>query len=274
MNFKTTIFPFGISHRSDRCVGWLLFFVFLITITSIVEAQSSDSLTMQAVNTTDAAGRKQGLWRIKNKNNTIEEGKYVNGKKEGEWTATFASGSKKHILTYVAGLPKGKALFFYEDGQVMEEGTWDVSHWKGKYTFYHRDGQLAYQFNFNDAGKRDGLQQYFHENGKLKYSGTWVEGAPNGTVEVYNEEGEKTAERVYDEGTFTASRKTVVTDQSNSNAPLFDGTGNFTLLNKNGTIDRRGTFKNGYLIDGEIYEYDQSGKRTRVVKYKNGNPVE
>lgn len=258
-----TTLSIGLSQAAKSALNRLMMILlFLAPIVSY--AQDSEI----PINTTDASGMKQGLWRIKSKNNTIEEGYYINGKKDGVWTATYPSGTKKHAITYINGLPKGPATFYYENGLVMEEGTWDVNHWEGSYSFFHPNGKPAYKFNFNNDGKRVGEQLYFHENGNLKYVGTWENGKPDGAVEVFNEQGLKTSERIYNEGEFS---KNIRTQESQRNKQsTFTGTGDFTLYNMNGDIDKKGYFKGGKLINGDIYIYNQQNELVRVESYKEG----
>ncbi len=242
--------------------------LFLLASPLLCHGQNDLQKETTTINSTDNAGLKQGLWRSKSKNNVVEEGNYINGKKDGVWTATYPTGKKKHAITFANGLPKGPATFYYENGQIMEQGIWEVNHWKGSYTFYHTNGKPAYQFNFNDAGKREGVQHYFHENGNLKYAGTWEDGKPDGAVEVFNEQGAKVSERLYNEGEFSKSIKN--TKSQEDTQATFTGTGEFTLYNLNGNIDKKGYFKAGKLINGELHIYNQQNELIRVETYTNG----
>ncbi len=234
----------------------------------LLQGQNNPQNEVTTINMTDAAGLKQGVWRTKNKKNIEEEGHYTNGKKDGVWTATYPNGKKKHAITFVNGLPKGPATFYYENGEIMEQGIWDVNHWKGSYTFYHTNGKPAYQFNFNDAGKREGVQHYFHENGNLKYSGIWEDGKPDGAIEVFDEQGAKVSERLYNEGEFSKNIKN--TEPKENQQATFTGTGDFTLYNLNGQVDKKGYFKEGKLINGELYIYNPQNELIRVETYKDG----
>ena len=247
-------------------------FLIVIVMPTVVCGQNNQSASTATINMTDATGQKQGFWRIKQKNNSIEEGLYVNGKKDGEWRAFFPNGTTKYCITFVNGLPKGSAVFYYEDGQVMEQGVWDVNHWTGNYTFYHPNGKPAYQFNFNDAGKREGDQLYYYDNGNLKYSGRWDDGKPHGSVDVYNEKGIHISERIYEEGEFSKTVKTKEIQQDEFSN--FTGTGHFTLYNLDGSIAKKGNFKSGKLIDGENYIYNAQNELIRVDRYKDGIKTE
>lgn len=219
-------------------------------------------------------GLREGYWRIEGKNGKTEEGNYTNGKKDGEWKTTNANGQLKNIITYVKGEAIGKAIFYFDDGKVMEEGYWNIDHWEGAYGRYHENGNKACQFNYDNRGRRQGQQLYFHENGKVMYDGVWFQGKINGTLSVYNDKGQKTMERIYDEsGKFQGSEDIVPTTQPVDPYAEFKGTGKFTLFNIDGTVGRKGQFVNGELIDGEIYIYNESGKKIRTDVYKGGKKI-
>ncbi len=260
----------------SRCVAQVtkqhyFYLAIILTLTPLhTKAQDDEQPQPQYTNTTDAAGKRQGLWLVKGKNNTLEAGNYINGKKDGVWVTTLASGAKKHELTFKNGLPQGKAIFYYEDGGIMESGEWNINHWKGEYTFYHKNGQIAYKFNFNDAGKRIGKQLYFHENGNLKYSGTWIDGKPDGAIEIFNEEGAKVSERIYADGEFSQNVKTASAEKDQKSYGVFDDTGQFTLFNNKGKISRKGYFEKGKLINGTEYIYSEDNQLIKTIKYSNG----
>lgn len=219
-------------------------------------------------------GLREGFWRIEGKNGKTEEGNYAAGKKNGEWKTTNANGQLKSIITYVKGEAIGKAIFYFDDGKIMEEGYWNIDHWEGSYDRYHENGNKACQFNYDNRGRRQGQQLYFHENGKVMYDGVWFQGKINGTLSVYNDKGQKTMERTYDEsGKFQGSEDIVPLTQTVDPFASFTGTGTFTLFNVDGTVGRKGQFVQGKLIDGEIYIYNESGKRIRTDVYKGGNKI-
>ena len=49
------------------------------------------------------------------------------------------------------------------NGKLSEEGLWQNNVWVGAYKYYYENGQMAYEFNYNSQGKREGPQKYYHE---------------------------------------------------------------------------------------------------------------
>ena len=241
--------------------------LFLLMAAPIIMAQNDE--TNRVVD-----GLREGYWRIEGKNGKLEEGNYKSGKKDGEWKTTNANGQLKSVITFVNGEAIGKAIFYFDDGKVMEEGYWNIDHWEGSYERYHENGNKACQFTYDNRGRRQGQQLYFHENGKVMYDGVWFQGKINGTLSVYNDKGQKTMERVYDEtGKFQGSEDIIPTVQPADPYAEFKGTGTFTLFNVDGTVGRKGHFVNGTLINGEIYIYNENGKRIRTDVYKDGKKI-
>lgn len=221
---------------------------------------------------TDDKGFKQGLWRIEGKKNSYEEGVFVDGKKSGIWKGYFASGKLRHEITYLNGLARGAAVFYFEDGNVNEQGYWDVNHWEGDYKYYYENGQMAYHFQFNENGKREGAQRYYHENGVLKYQGNWLNGKTEGAIRIYNSKGQLESVRNYVNGKFASSEEQVLPADESMEA--FDGTGTFTLYDKQGLMRQKGYFEDGNFIRGEWYRYDEQGKLKYTDIYFDGVKTE
>ena len=77
-------------------------------------------------------GKKNGLWRTRQKNGKTQEGSYIAGRKDGEWKTTRADGTTESIVTFSNGVARGRAIYFYSDGKtIMEEGIWNIDHWEG-----------------------------------------------------------------------------------------------------------------------------------------------
>jgi len=66
--------------------------------------------------------------------------------------------------------------------------------------------------------------------------------------------------------------KEVKTNQ-NKDIGVFTGNGHNVTYTKDRKIEREGDWKDGKLIDGKRYYYDESGKLTKTSVYKNGNIV-
>ncbi len=260
----------------------LLFLAFAAPSLSFGQEQSTQENINQTID-----GKKQGFWIVAGKNGKTDEGHYVDGKKDGKWTTKAADGTVRSIVTFVNGIPKGEATYYYPDGSLMESGIWNIDHWEGGYSQYYESGAKKCEFTYNNKGHREGEQKYYHENGKVMMEGTWTDGKITSTVSVYDENGNKTQERHYDEnGKSTgvtnietpAEGKQTNTQNSKSNTTAqkkkqFNDSGTMTLYNKDGKREQSGEFVNGKLINGERYFYNSAGKLVRTEKVKNGKTV-
>ncbi len=249
------------------------------------------------INKTDANGLKQGYWIVYYPNTTVkkEEGKYVNGKKEGLWKFYYPSGKIKQEVTYKNNRPNGFVRIYYENGNVSEEGIWKGNKWVGKYKYYHKNGKLAYDWNYNENGKRDGIQKYYYENGNIMIEGNWKNGKENGVLREYDENGNLKVEKVFNDGKmdvnsvkiYSAEKKTqnkeekqqpkVVTEQKTQkqkDLEYFRDSGFKRLYNTKGQITAEGEFDKGKLINGKKYFYDNDGNLLKINIYKNGKLVD
>jgi antitoxin component YwqK of YwqJK toxin-antitoxin module len=243
-----------------------------------IDAQPTNPLPGDTINVTDAANLKQGMWITYDASGQIiiEKGQYINNKKEGVWIRNYPNGNRKHEITFKNGIANGPAKFFFDNGQLWESGTWVVNKWVGEYVFYHPNGQKAYDWHYNTQGKRTGTQKYFHSNGKLKYTGNWDNGKTVGSLKVYDEEGKLIAERVYEDGKFEKtigrSNDSIPSEQMHTTTQ-FTGTGQHTVYNLLGQIEKSGHFVNGNLTDGYQIIYDSNGNATTRLIFEKGNLV-
>ncbi|MBI4646574.1 MAG: toxin-antitoxin system YwqK family antitoxin [Bacteroidia bacterium] len=175
------------------------------------------------INKVDANNMKQGYWIKFDNTKTIkvEEGKFVDDKKEGIWITYYADGKIKSEITYVKGKPDGYARIYYQNGNLSEEGDWKGTKWVGNYKFYYENGSTQYEWSYNNTGKRTGEQKYYHDNGNLMITGEWIDGKENGVIKEYNEKGVLIAEKSFNNGTLDpASVKDYehqnITDKNNS----------------------------------------------------------
>ncbi len=266
-----------------------LMVLFMLLFTKSLLAQ------IDTINAFDSDGKQHGYWIITEKNVKTEEGRFNHGVRTGVWKGYYPTGKIKHEITYVNGKPNGYARFYYENGNVSEEGIWKENKWVGDYKYYHPNGNVAYEWKYSETGKRTGVQKYYHENGKLMIEGEWKEGKENGTIKEYDVNGKLIAEKTFNDGQldvasvkiFTPDTKPVVQKEeekkeipvvqesktASSEVGYFDGNGFHKVYTKDGKLDREGEWKNGRLIDGKKYFYDENGKLIKTTIYKNGNVV-
>jgi antitoxin component YwqK of YwqJK toxin-antitoxin module len=252
------------------------------------------------INVTDAAGKKQGKWIYFGKdrpesgvpaNGKVEEGKYLDDRKEGIWIKYHKDGVTPALKgNYSNNRPMGQYTRYWDSGLVKEKGTFEKNVYKDSLVRYHENGKVAFQGIYNNEGKESGKIKYYYPNGQLEYEYTSTNGVLTGKATRYYENGDIKEISTYDAGgnqTKTETREPVkamvkVEDPSASKekapvvgTPKTQGVkwapnGYNKLYNKDGEIWQDGTFKNGVLFDGKVYVYDSDGILLKVKVYKNG----
>jgi len=272
---------------------------------SVAQMQDYELLNGDTINKI-VNGKRVGKWLIKagpNRNadyktgSLVEEGKYVNGRKEGLWKKYYPNGKLKSEITYISSRPKGPYTLYYKNGKVEEKGSWDRNKNTGGFKRYHPNGKIAQDFQFTASGKRTGEQKYFYENGQLRLVGSWQDGLETGQMKEYYENGDLMAVKYFNEGMMDKDRmetyaakspqadplkkqlsegkdinvKAGIADQPNQGG--FDGNGYRKLYNRDKQISKDGTFKNYRLINGKYYIYDDNGILQQIMIFKGGKYV-
>ncbi len=275
--------------------------VYFISNSSLSWSQTFQFHKSDTINRTDTYGKKHGKWIeffVDNASKIEKEGLYENNRKTGIWKTYFLNGNLKSEITYKNNQPDGYAKIYYENGKLSEEGIWKGTMWVGSYNYYHATGVKAYEWSFNENGKRSGIQKYYYENGKLLIKGEWIEGKENGTITEYFEDGSIKSEKKFDAGQFnsetskfynnkevavkevpvdtstTVKKNPEVITKTENTSQAFNGNGTHKLYNAFKKIDREGLFKNGQLVDGKRYYYNSDGVLLKTVIYKNGTVSE
>jgi antitoxin component YwqK of YwqJK toxin-antitoxin module len=275
--------------------------IFLFIICKAILAQSYDLHNNDTINFTDALGKRQGKWVIFNKmvnkpnykdDQKVEEGKYVDSKKNGIWKEFFPNNNLKSKIPYENNRPSGYAVIYNENGKIKEEGMWKNNRWVGAYKLYYDNGQVQQAFTFNSSGKREGHQQYFYENGNVMIDGNWAAGKEAGILKEYYENGDIKSEKNFNDGTVDLAnihnyepKKPIVkkvesaivlappivaqkTEKDNL-GKVFNGEGYWKLYNANKQVSKDGEFKKFFLVNGKVYFYTSDGILTRIAVYKN-----
>jgi antitoxin component YwqK of YwqJK toxin-antitoxin module len=225
------------------------------------------------------------------KTQKVEEGYYVNGRKEGTWTKFFPNGHIQLKGTYINNRPQGAYTRYYTNGQIAEQGNFESNGYKGLLLRYHQNGQLAYRANFNNQGQESGKVSYYHPNGKVALTYTVKNGQVQGQVLRYNTNGQLQSSFFVGSGGEVGALQKVSPQQispavkpnqiqSNVYPPRlsnpktkglrFVPNGYNKVYNDNDEIWMDGEFKNGQLYDGKVYDYDQDGILQKVRIYKLG----
>ena len=104
------------------------------------------------INRVDNNGLKQGRWiyygrdkkgwthRLFNSKQIVEEGFYINDKKNKTWKTYHHTNKLKSEITYINNIAKGSAKFFNTDGKIMLEGDIENKAFTGEYYIFDTNG--------------------------------------------------------------------------------------------------------------------------------------
>ena len=242
------------------------------------------------------SGRKIGYWIITgdmkpkegyNAKNKIEEGVYVNSRKNGIWIKYWPNGNVRSEINYKNGRTNGAYTTYFQNGNVEEKGSVIAGMMRGEFTLFWPNGKLRQKKKFNLNGKTDGQVLYYYPNGNKELVFESNNGVENGSASWYYENGDKKKECFFDNGTVQNSKQyellTEITnyiDEEIEMGPEIQGKfnkANNNLINNYGkTYDENknllmdGEFKDGYLYNGRHFIYDEFGLLEKIKVFKNG----
>jgi antitoxin component YwqK of YwqJK toxin-antitoxin module len=258
------------------------------------------------INQTDSRGQRQGYWIIKGSmiddhdykpETKVEEGNYVDNRKDGLWKKYWPSGKLRSEVNYESGKPMGEYKLYYDNGKLEEHSNWTNSKNTGEFKRYYSNGNPQQHFVFAENGKRNGVQRYYHENGKLAMEVNIANGNESGLLKRYNTDGSLAEEKTFENGAVkqgtakkykeattkpivasdpydaSVGKNSKVTEDKTNKAQAFKPNGFNTLYDKNGAITQVGEFIEGRLYDGKWYRYNSDGILIRVEIYKGGKYV-
>lgn len=246
-----------------------------------------NTFTQEVCNRKDEKGLKQGYWVYVGKDRPdagipadgkVDEGNYVNDRKEGIWITYHTDGfTPKFIGKFDNNRVNGKCWTFYPTGQLRTSYYSIKGQCRDSVTRYHENGVLEYEAFFNENGKENGRVNYYFPNKLLEFTYTSVNGVPTDTAYRYLESGLLKESIIYDEnGTIL---RTIIHKLNDSSIRIPEGcvTGNGfkpngynKVYNDGNEVWQDGMFKEGKLWEGKVYIYDQNGILVKVKIYKNG----
>ncbi|MFN8283715.1 MAG: hypothetical protein U0U67_10900 [Chitinophagales bacterium] len=103
--------------------------------------------------------------RVCNKK-TVEEGKFVNGKKDGVWKSWSKKGTLIRVFNYTNGVLNGTVNFYNPNGSKKFEGAFV-------------------------NGRKNGIWKFYNDKGVVIKSGNYTNGVPVGVWNVYDWKGKK-----------------------------------------------------------------------------------
>jgi len=259
--------------------------------------------TTKTINQTDKLGRKQGHWIYYGKDRPesgipadgkVEEGYYVDDRKEGEWIKYLDDGKTPKVKgIYENGRPKGQYVkgIYPSSLQPMELSNFVSNHYVDSLIRFYSNGNREYAAFYDSLGKEQGWVRFYHINGEKEFEYLAINGLPTGTayrfyvngdtneIITYNTEGQINS-TIHREPTRVLNPPIAPTDPSNrppkiygapnTKAATWKQNGYNKVFNEGDEIWQDGIFKDGSLYDGKVYYYDRDGILLKVKIFKSG----
>ena len=261
---------------------------FLLFFTLVFAIKLVFGINNDTINKVDPeSGRKTGYWIITgdmkpkegyDAKNKIEEGVYVNSRKNGIWIKYWPNGNVRSKINYKNGRTNGAYTTYFQNGNVEEKGNVIAGMMQGEFTLFWPNGKLRQKKKFNLNGKTDGQVVYYYPNGNKELVFESNNGIENGSASWYYENGDKKKDCFFDNGTVQTTKQyellaeiTTYIDEgkfNKANNDLINNYGKTYDENKNLLMD--GEFKNGYLYNGRHFIYDDFGLLEKIKVFKNG----
>lgn len=264
-----------------------------------VWSQNADTLNQK-----DAEGRKQGHWIYYGtdrpesgiaQDGKVEEGSYVNDRKEGLWIKYHDDGKTPKLKGYYENnRPKGQYFRYDQYGHLRDSGNFDKnqSHDSLRRGGHYGSYPNEYVASYNHRGKEEGTVSYYYSSGRLEYTGKFHNGIPYDTAYRYFENGALKELIVFgDDGNVLSSQQFEMKNppfvdpnpkNPNDLAPPVGTTpqtrgvkwqpnGYNKVYNEDDEIWQEGVFREGKLWDGKLHIYDSDGILLKVKVYKSGH---
>ena len=210
-----------------------------------------------AQNMTDSTGRKQGPWVKKYPDGkTMYEGTFRDDKPVGLFKRYNEKGLLQSELTYSDKKDEAHAVFFHPDGQKAAEGLYVAKKKEGLWKFYSAT-QPSYLIGdenyYEDA--RHGLARKFYPDSTLAESVTWDFGKKTGEWLQYYPDGKVCLRAEYFDGKLEGPFSYYYPSGKRQYEGRYKDdvrTGDWMILNEDGTLQQVLPYKNGKLSDPKL----------------------
>lgn len=202
-------------------------------------------------------------------NTKKEEGKYIDGKREGVWINYDASGNKMEEVAYSNNLKNGFSNTFFNNEKKKSIVWFTNGKENSLYTEYFQNGNHSASGKFVN-GKKEGEWMSYYPNNNLKERTFYCNGEQKGCTEQFDEWGRITSKNCFDEydlpDQFTGYDTTGFAvyiqtfNKGNGECRTFYPTKNKKSFS---------TYQNG-KPDGEEIIYYPNGTKKEVSNYTNG----
>jgi antitoxin component YwqK of YwqJK toxin-antitoxin module len=133
------------------------------------------------------------------------EGKFKEGRQDGEWTYYFENGQLNRKAAYANGKPNGSWEVFRADGTLAAKRAFKDGLRDGEWMTYDATGKQVLAEEHYANAQPDGVWKTWYPDGKPKLEVTFKNGKRNGLSTDWNSKGEKTVEAEYVDGKLSGN---------------------------------------------------------------------
>lgn len=133
-------------------------------------------------------GKLHGPYRVfKRKGEGLRvDGRYRQGKLDGEYKSYFKNGNQKMVCRYQEGKLDGDYKSFFKNGNQKVVCRYNNGKLMGEYFEYYETGVLHKYCSNHNEGEIDGIYAVFFENGDVKYESCMRNGVKHGVTKTHS----------------------------------------------------------------------------------------
>lgn len=128
------------------------------------------------------------------------EGRYADGRKDGEWTFYHPNGSVNRKVTYKDGQPDGAIEIRRPDNTLAAKREFVAGRRSGEWIFYNESGEKPIREERYADGKQDGVWRTWFPSGQLRQEIGFKAGVKHGPSKEWDEDGQVRADLNYVDG--------------------------------------------------------------------------
>jgi antitoxin component YwqK of YwqJK toxin-antitoxin module len=144
-----------------------------------------------------------GLWTSYHANKNVaakglyeaKEGNLLS-RRVGNWTWFYSDGQMQKQVSYEKGLEVGDYISFHRNGKSHEKGRYEKGRKEGYWETRYENGNLEKEGHYSDSAEQ-GEWTFYHDNRSVKSQGRYENGEKEGTWTTYDRDGLIAGEETY-----------------------------------------------------------------------------
>lgn len=205
----------------------------------------------------------------------MAEGQLVNGLEQGVWKYYYPNGTMKYEMTYDKGEQSGTISYFFKNGKPYYEMNYNKNSREGFYKSFYLNGKVnSTGYYLNDA--QHGEWTFYNADGTLNESNFYQEGTLVGLTNIYLPQNKLSRQSIYKDGFFNNYIQYDTAGKAYNTTGLKFGTGVLKLVEPNNRVTYECSYIGGkkhgksisYYVPGKIEATDSfyMGRKEGVYK--------